>query len=307
MPRILIVDDSTVDRRVAGALLQKAGKYDIEYAVNGNEALARLQQVEFDLVLTDLLMPGMNGLDLVATIRLQHPHVPVVLMTSRGSEEIAARAVSEGAADYVPKRLLPRRLAEIVRRVLALSSRQYGHARLLGSMIETRSVFLLANDLLAIEALVVHLQDLTVQMGLCDPNECTRVGVALQEAMVNAVHHGNLQVGSEFRERNHQEYLALIAERSQQPPYCDRHIHVTGTLTRSEATFTIRDEGPGFNPATLPDPCDPANLEKQSGRGVYLMRSFMDEVRYDDHGRMVTLIKRRAEKAPAAAAEPAGE
>ena len=127
MSRILIVDDSTVDRRVAGALLKKAGDHEIDYAVNGREALEKMQQGPFDLVLTDLLMPGMDGLELVAAIRDKFPQAPVVLMTSRGSEEIASRAMSGGAADYVPKRLLPRRLAEIVRRVLAVSSQGYGH------------------------------------------------------------------------------------------------------------------------------------------------------------------------------------
>ena len=54
----------------------------------------------------------------------------------------------------------------------------------------------------------------------------------------------------------------------------------------------IRDEGEGFDPAKLPDPHEAANLEKASGRGVLLMRSFMDEVRFEDGGRSVTLVKR---------------
>ena len=70
-------------------------------------------------------------------------------------------------------------------------------------------------------------------------------------------------------------------------------VFVYPSANRDEAVFSVRDEGEGFDPSTLPDPCDPANLEKVSGRGVYLMRSFMDEVRFDDNGRMVTLVKRR--------------
>jgi len=293
MTKILIADDSTVDRRVAGAILTKAGDYQIDYVINGNEALEKLRQSGSDLVLTDLLMPGMNGLELVAAMRVEHPDVPVVLTTSRGSEEFAARALAEGAADYVPKRLLPRRLPEIVRRVLAVSSRRCGHLRLLGSMVESRSSFVLGNDMATIESLVNHLQEQTLQMGLCNPNECTRIGVALQEALVNAVHHGNLQVGSEFREKNQAEYVAVVLSRSRQSPYRDRHVHVTGNLTRDEAAFVVRDEGQGFDPGLLPDPSDPANLERVSGRGVFLMRAFMDEVRFGDHGRAVTLVKRR--------------
>ena len=55
----------------------------------------------------------------------------------------------------------------------------------------------------------------------------------------------------------------------------------------------IRDEGEGFDPATLPDPTDPANLEKASGRGILLMRTFMDEIVYNNQGNSVLLTKHR--------------
>ena len=55
--------------------------------------------------------------------------------------------------------------------------------------------------------------------------------------------------------------------------------------------YVIRDEGPGFDPATLPDPTDPANLDRPCGRGLLLMRTFMDDVGYNRSGNEVTLIK----------------
>ncbi|MEM8681572.1 MAG: ATP-binding protein, partial [Planctomycetota bacterium] len=58
------------------------------------------------------------------------------------------------------------------------------------------------------------------------------------------------------------------------------------------AEFVIEDEGPGFDPTRLPDPTDPANLERVSGRGVLLMRTFMDEVEYSERGNRVILRKR---------------
>ena len=85
--------------------------------------------------------------------------------------------------------------------------------------------------------------------------------------------------------------------------YADRirRIHVLVTLSPSEARFVIRDEGPGFDPESVPDPTDPANLERESGRGLLLMRTFMDEVRFNQAGNEVTLIKRRQTGATAAA------
>ena len=57
-------------------------------------------------------------------------------------------------------------------------------------------------------------------------------------------------------------------------------------------TYAIRDEGPGFDPSTLPDPTDPANLERVSGRGLLLIHAFMDEVRHNPTGNEITMVKR---------------
>jgi anti-sigma regulatory factor (Ser/Thr protein kinase) len=193
----------------------------------------------------------------------------------------------------VPKRLLAQDLAETVRRVLAVSSRHLVKARLLGCMTENRCSFVLGNDVSLIESLVVYLQEAAIQMELCDEAEVTRVGVALEEALVNALYHGNLQVGSELRGENDQAYYALIARRRVEPPYRDRKIHVTARLARDEGVFVIRDDGSGFDLSRLPDPDDPSALERASGRGLLLMRAFMDDVSYDPTGSVVTLVKRR--------------
>jgi anti-sigma regulatory factor (Ser/Thr protein kinase) len=57
------------------------------------------------------------------------------------------------------------------------------------------------------------------------------------------------------------------------------------------AAVVVRDEGPGFDPARIPDPTDPDNLERLTGRGILLMRTFMDEIRYNDAGNEVTMVK----------------
>ena len=64
-------------------------------------------------------------------------------------------------------------------------------------------------------------------------------------------------------------------------------------VTREMAKFVIRDEGRGFDPTHLPDPTTPENLERTCGRGILLMRTFMDEVEFNQRGNEVTLIKHR--------------
>lgn len=292
MPSILVVDDSAVDRRLVGGLLEEDPDLEIEYAAHGGEALTKIENTLLDLVVTDLMMPEMDGLQLVAAVRGRFPLIPVILMTSKGSEEIAVRALQEGAASYVPKRLLAQSLLSTVTGVLQISSQRRGHSRLMECMTGSQCSFALENDHSLFGPLISHLQEEVVQLGVCDETERTRFGVALEEALANALYHGNLEVDAELREQDDEAYFAIVEQRRRRPPYRDRRIHVEARLSRQGASVVIRDEGPGFDPLALPDPTAPANLEKVSGRGVLLMRTFMDEVVYNEVGNAVTLTKR---------------
>jgi len=292
MPTVLVVDDSALDRRHIGELLDECPDLHVEYATDGGEALARIERAEPDLVVTDLIMPGVNGLELVTASRDRHPLVPVILMTSKGSEEVAVEALQLGAASYVPKHMLARQLPDTIYQVLAVSGRQRSYTRLMGCMTKSHCEFVLENDCSLIPPLVRYLQDSVGHFGFCADADRTRIGIALEEALANALCHGNLEIGSELRGTDEQAHDSLIQQRRGQAPYCDRRIHVQATLDITGATFHVRDEGPGFDPSQLPDPTDPENLEKCSGRGILLMRTFMDQVLFNDQGNAVTMLKR---------------
>jgi serine/threonine-protein kinase RsbW len=101
------------------------------------------------------------------------------------------------------------------------------------------------------------------------------VNVAVRESVINAIKHGN---GNDARKRVHVEFTPLTTS---DPP--------DGIQIR------VRDEGPGFDPSTLPDPLAPENLLKASGRGIFLIRSFMDELvlqRAEEGGMEVVMVKR---------------
>jgi len=291
MTKILVVDDLAVDRQFVGKLLEKDEQFEIEFAADGSEALRRIEDSPPDLVVTDLMMPEVDGLELVEQVRSKHPLVPVILITSKGSEEIAAQALRRGAASYVPKRELPGDLLGTVRRVLGVSARQRDLSRLMRRLARSDCEFVLENDSALFGPLVSYLQDALGHLGLCGDADRTRVGVALEEALCNALYHGNLEVGSELREEDDRAYHEMVHERMHQSPYCERRIRVRAELSPEKAVFVIRDEGRGFDPHSLPDPTDPENLERASGRGILLMRTFMDGVDFNDLGNAVTLLK----------------
>ena len=293
MTTVLVVDDSAVDRRLVGGLLQQGGDMRVLFAADGLDALATFDREPADIVVSDVMMPEMDGLAFVAAMRVKHPLVPVILMTSLGNEEMAVQALQAGASSYVPKRKLAQQLLDTVRKVVAVSGHQRGQMRLMDCIMRSECTFVLGNDYTLFRPLVTYLQESVTNLGLGDAADRTRLGVALEEALANALFHGNLEVSSALKEENDQAYFALAEERRQTRPYCDRQIFVDARMSRNEAIFVIRDEGIGFDPSSLPDPTDPANLERASGRGILLMRTFMDEVAFGAVGNQVTLIKRR--------------
>jgi CheY-like chemotaxis protein/anti-sigma regulatory factor (Ser/Thr protein kinase) len=290
---VLVVDDSSVDRRLAGGILEKTGEYKAIYAANGTEGLQVLERDQPAIVLTDLQMPEMDGLELVEAIRARYPFTPVILMTAHGSEAIAIQALQRGAASYVPKKELANDLLETLEQVQAAARTGRHQHRLLTCLTRMEARFILENERALMPALVAHIQDDLSRLNLCDQSSKIRIGIALEEALVNALYHGNLEVSSELRQENDRAYHQLAEERRNQSPYRDRRIHVDTRYSRSEATFVIRDEGPGFDRSRVPDPTDPENLGRTSGRGLLLIQTFMDEVRFNDSGNEITMVKRR--------------
>jgi anti-sigma regulatory factor (Ser/Thr protein kinase) len=173
-----------------------------------------------------------------------------------------------------------------------------------GNSIGRRLTLVLDNDKSRISNVVQLLLDVCQTLGVCEEADRFRIGIALEEALVNAVVHGNLEVSSELRERGDDSYEDLIRTRQLAPYFARRRVRLTCEVTAPEVRFIVRDEGPGFKVDQIPDPTDPAYLDRPCGRGLLLMRSFMSEVRYNETGNEVTLVRRTACRLPCTEAEP---
>jgi CheY-like chemotaxis protein/anti-sigma regulatory factor (Ser/Thr protein kinase) len=293
MTTVLVVNDLAADRLLAGALVKEEPGWQVVFASDGREALAVLRDSVPDLILTDLQMPEVNGLELLEAVHRDYPCVPVILMTAHGSEERAVSALQKGAAGYVLRCNLARDLLPALRRVLRATQSEREQQHVPARLQETENRFVLGNDISTLPSLVLYLQEQTRHWTLLDRSDVIRVGTALYEVLLNAIEHGNLEVSSQLREGpDSAAYKNLVLQRRLQSPYRDRHVFVTVRFSKREACFVVRDEGPGFDPSRLPDPSDPANLEKASGRGLVLVRMFLDEVRFNATGNDITLFKR---------------
>lgn len=292
MARVLVVDDSAVDRKIVVALLERSGDYKVVHASDGAEALQAIEESIPDAIVTDLLMPKLDGYGLVEAVKEDYPSVPVILMTGKGSEEVAVRALKHGAASYVPKACLPEDLVPTVQRVISASREDRTHTRLMHHMDGCELEFTLVNDLKLIHSAVSLFQQMLRCLPLGDEIERLRVMIAVEEALKNAYYHGNLEIGASDPRPAREDYMRLALERVYQSPYRDRRIQVTARVDRNQATFIVADGGPGFDAIRLTEAGALAEQDETARRGVSLMRSIMDEVSYNDAGNQVTLVKR---------------
>jgi CheY-like chemotaxis protein len=289
--QILVIDDSPTERLFIGHLLANHSDFNVRFADDGVEAIGAVKTQRPDVIVSDLRMPGMNGLQFVKRVRSVDSSIPVILMTSFGSEKIAVDALAAGAASYVPKLDLQSELVNTIRSIIAITERQANRRRTLGSLTYSESHFVLGNDVAGVSNLIGCLLDTAVTMKLLNGQEQTQVGISLQEALSNSIHHGNLELNSELRQVDESNYYELANLRRRQSPYADRKVYVQALLSRSELKFVITDEGPGFDTKKVLDPTAEVNLERIGGRGLLLISSFMDDVYYNESGNQITMIK----------------
>ncbi|MDT4895659.1 MAG: hypothetical protein QOH25_736 [Acidobacteriota bacterium] len=228
-------------------------------------ALAREDLDEFDLIISDLTEDEHSGVQLLSEIKRKRLMVPVVVSSEEGQQPGIVKAFKMGAANFLRLPYNKDELCTIVEKTLAYKLRFVDDLKILPHVRE-KIDFELPSDVSLMNGVLQYLIERVSQLGLIKP-ERSNLFVALDEAFVNAVKHGN---------RNDPRKL----------------VRITAELSAKEARFTVEDEGEGFNVQEIPDPRDPANLFKASGRGVLLIYNIMDEVEYNERGNRLTMVKR---------------
>jgi len=114
---ILVVDDEKVIHESCGRILREEG-YEVETALSGEEALQKLKERQYDLVLTDIRMPGMDGIETLEKMKEKIPDITVVMFTGYSSVETARGSMKLGAFDYLPKPFTPEELLAVVKRAI---------------------------------------------------------------------------------------------------------------------------------------------------------------------------------------------
>jgi CheY-like chemotaxis protein/anti-sigma regulatory factor (Ser/Thr protein kinase) len=264
---ILIVDANEELRTLLAQVLSELG-HDVVATGDRDEALAREDLEEFDLVISDLTDDADGGMQVLSEVKRKRLVVPVVVSSDEAQQHGIIKAFKLGASNFLRRPYDHEELRAIVEKTLSYKLRFVEDVKVL-PFVHEKIEFELPSDLSLMNGVLHYLHERVVQLGIVNP-ERSNLFIALDEAFVNAVKHGNKYDMNKL-------------------------VRITADLSAKEARFTIEDEGEGFEVTKIPDPCDPANLFKTSGRGVLLIYNIMDEVKYNERGNRLTMVKRPEE------------
>jgi len=293
LPRILVVDDEEVIRITLQKKLSRMG-YNVISFEKAEDLLYYLKDGDprADLIITDIKLRKMDGIELLRRINSMEEPPPVLIISGHGNVEDAIRALRYGASDYIRKPFDINDLTSSVRSVLkrklekslAESSGKYKKYE--------KSVFCIPNDGSLINTISFNLTKDLVPSGLFNYTTSENIALSLKEALTNAMFHGNLEIDSSLRDSGGmREFNEEVEKRRIIAPYNERMVKITYEFTPDYVLYEIEDQGPGFNYQSLPNPRDPENFFKNSGRGLLIIRIHMDEVTWSDSGRVITMKK----------------
>ena len=234
-----------------------------------------------------------TGLVFVADDAVPFDLLPTLESRSPGSPRPRVMREQDGASSLI----------EAVESLLDLRQRHREQAMVEACCTKCVLEYEIDNDKSRIGPLIELLLKRCDQFDLFDDRDRVRTQIALEETLLNAVIHGNLEVDSKLREEAGDEFGRMIALRQSIPHFADRRVTVRCELDRQGATFTIRDEGPGFDVSRIRDCRDTDRLSVASGRGLLLIRSFMDQVTHNATGNEVQLQKGRSSSKVSTACE----
>lgn len=261
--RILIVDDHDDLKTALSEVFSKLGFF-VKTTESRDEAIKIDEETDFDLVITDL-----DGDKAFAEDEAEDDDHCLPENDSDSLNRSFVKAFKICATHFRRDDFSEDELKNLFETILNYKS-QFVDKTETVRQIREKIEFEFPSAISLMHSILDYLMKRVEKVGVVNPKK-SNLFIALDEAFVNAIKHGNKFDANKI-------------------------VRISAEVSNKEARFTIEDEGEGFDVAEIPDPTDPENLFKTSGRGVLFIHNIMDEVSYNSRGNRLTMVKRSESK-----------
>lgn len=285
--KILIVDDN-IDLLDYLKDFFMIYNYDVILAETGAEGINKFREFMPDIVISDMRLPDKNGNIVVKEIKEIDRDVPIIIITGYSDHQLILSAMKNGAVDLLKKPFKPNDLKYLINKIETLFRKI--KVKLSASFVQwEKRHIIIRNDIHIIRSVVDFIFSNIDYIS----EDVSFMKIGLQEVLINAIEHGNLDITNREKQEllDRGDYNRILKERMQLPEYRGKFVDIKIFSTPEYLKISIQDMGKGFDLSSIPDPENPENFLKESGKGILMAIHAFDRVEYNDVGNCVTLIK----------------
>lgn len=261
--RILVVDDEEDVRETLSEMIKELG-YQVVVAENGKEALERIKTEKVDLIITDLSMPKMNGLELIVTSKRINPNIPIGVISAFGNVENTTYALTRGAFSFIAKPFKMPQVKELIRKGKQLRELSLGTYALM-EWVQSRTEMDFPSEPSLFPSAILFAVKECQWRGIEDETRLENVAICLEELLSNAFIHGNRKDK-------------------------DKRIKVKMAFDAEKFVLSVKDEGEGFDGENYLEKIREEQPSMPEKRGLFIVDLLMEELRFSKKGNEVTAV-----------------
>ncbi|MCB5271988.1 MAG: response regulator [Candidatus Cloacimonetes bacterium] len=293
--KILVVDDSIAIVNSLQAILGVSG-YQVETAYNGSDALRKIHQNNYDLVICDIEMPGLSGLEFLGRVREDFDdNLDVILMTGYLEHDYFIEAIRLGASDFIRKPIDTKQLINSIRELLFRKRGRNDVSDFYCHLDKAKFSFDISAEHFSKFTISKIFSSYLRQYFKIDPMVLNELLICVDEMVYNAYIHGTLELTIPERALMQDELHQVIDARLKDPRIAKRKMHLAFEIDNEQQLIEIivSDDGDGFDfPKWVKTVQTEQILDiKEHGRGIAMLYHLCDELRFEDEGKTVRIRK----------------
>ena len=293
--KILVVDDSVSIVFSIGKILELNG-YAVDSAYNGSDALRKISQQVFDVVVCDIEMPGISGMNFLEKVRDEYDHdLDVILMTGYLDQDYFIQAIRLGASDFIRKPIESKQLLHSITRILERRRNKNDISNFFQCLYGSRMVFEIDPMRFWQAGIGKTFNQFLRQSLNLKRNFANELLVCIDEMIYNALIHGTLSLSKEQRHLSHDQLRKLVNGRLEEGLITDKSIRIGLDLNLKDGfiSISVEDDGEGFDHESWLRRLQSEqeiNLDAH-GRGISMLYHLSDHLEFDKNGRKVTITR----------------